>query len=194
MTNSRKAEHTRTRILDAALACYERDGINHTTLDQVAKQAGIGRTTLYRYVKNHDDLLNQVLLKDASERNEELKIALRYHTDLASALVDGILFNMRGRRSRLMFRLLFNEDQTAISNRIPLTPETFRPMATALLRKRFIEAQAKGKIRDGVSLELAAELVARLSLSLMAWPEQFLDDEAALRQFLVTMLVPAIVK
>jgi TetR/AcrR family transcriptional repressor of uid operon len=194
MVNTPKTRQTLDRVLDAAMTCYGRDGITATTLDQVAREAGIGRTTLYRYVNNRDNLLSQVLLRDARQRSEELKAALRYHSDLASILVDGMLFNMRGRKSRPMFKLLFGEGQTMINSQIQLTPATFRPMATSLLRKQFLEEQARGKIRDGVTLELAAELVARLSLSLMAWPEHFLDDEAALRQFLQTMLVPAILK
>ena len=55
----RKAELTLTRILDAALDCYVRQGIGATTLEDVARAAGVGRSTLYRYVDNRDDLAKQ---------------------------------------------------------------------------------------------------------------------------------------
>lgn len=192
MDKTARTAQTEQRILDAALRCYQDHGIGSTSLDQVSREAAVGRTTLYRYVANREDLLNKVLLRDAKERNQELEVALRYHRDLGTALVDGLLFIMRGRRSRPMFKLLFEDD--TLRGRAQLTPATFRPMATALLQRRFAEDQARGKIRDSVTLELAAELVARLGLSLMASPEHFLDDEVALRRFLETMLVPAIIK
>ena len=67
-TAQTKPEKTLNRILDAALTCYEQSGIGNTRLEDVAATAGIGRTTLYRYVKNRDDLLNKVVLRDASEQ------------------------------------------------------------------------------------------------------------------------------
>ena len=39
----------RTRLLDATLACIARVGVSKTTLDDVAREAGCSRATLYRY-------------------------------------------------------------------------------------------------------------------------------------------------
>ena len=40
---------TAARLLDATVACIARVGVSKTTLDDVAREAGCSRATLYRY-------------------------------------------------------------------------------------------------------------------------------------------------
>lgn len=44
-----KAERTRREILDAALALYEANGYDATTMEQIAEAAFVSPSTLYRY-------------------------------------------------------------------------------------------------------------------------------------------------
>lgn len=51
--------HTRKiEILQAALKAYSAYGIAETTTRQIAEIAGIGKSTIYEYFKNKDELLN----------------------------------------------------------------------------------------------------------------------------------------
>ena len=43
-------------ILDAALVEFDRHGIRRVALDDVARRAGVSRTTIYRRFANRDDL------------------------------------------------------------------------------------------------------------------------------------------
>lgn len=188
-----KAEQTRERVLDAALACYGANGIAGTTLDEVAKAAGIGRTTLYRYVDNREDLLNKVVLRDARQQQEEMSVLARYHDNLADSLVDSIVYIMRGRRTRPMNVILFGEGDDALIDRINLSPGNFYGMAEKMMEPLFLKAQEAGEVREGVTLKQMSQWVARIILSLINYPEEFLTDERALREFLQTFLVPSIV-
>ena len=58
----------------------------------------------------------------------------------------------------------------------------------------FLQALDDGHIREGVTLEKLSQWVARIILSLINFPEEFLEDEKALREFLRTFLVPSVVK
>ncbi|MGI9282211.1 MAG: TetR/AcrR family transcriptional regulator [Endozoicomonas sp.] len=193
-SNSSKASRTLNLILDAAMRCYERNGIDKTNIDEVAREAGVSRTTFYRYAKNREDLFNQVLKRDAHERTEERNVALRYHDNLADVLIDGALFNMRGRKHRTMFKLLFTEDQPSSVGRSNLSPENFRFMARSMIEDPFNRELKKGNIREGMTLDLAVELICRILLSLMAYPDPYLDDEKSLRTFLEATLLPPIIK
>jgi AcrR family transcriptional regulator len=188
-----KAELTLGRILDAALECYGARGIAGTSLDEVAKTAGIGRTTLYRYVDNREDLLQKVILRDARQQQEEMSVLARYHDNLADSLVDSIVFIMRGRRTRPMNRILFGAGDDALLDRINLSPAHFYSMAEKMMEPLFLKARDAGQIREGVSLRQMSRWVARIILSLINYPEEFLEDEAALREFLQTFLVPSVV-
>jgi len=53
------AQRNRERILEVAKAAFARSGAN-TSLDDVARQAGVGAGTLYRHFPNRDALLEGV--------------------------------------------------------------------------------------------------------------------------------------
>src|ERR1035438_4564844 len=53
------AQRNRERILEVAKEAFTRSGAN-TSLDDIAKQAGVGAGTLYRHFPTRDDLLEAV--------------------------------------------------------------------------------------------------------------------------------------
>ena len=53
---SSEVDETAARILDGALVCWERFGVAKTTADDIAREAGCSRATLYRYLGNRDAL------------------------------------------------------------------------------------------------------------------------------------------
>ena len=53
------AQRNRDRILEAAKQAFTRSGAN-TSLDEIAKEAGVGPGTLYRHFPNRDELLEAV--------------------------------------------------------------------------------------------------------------------------------------
>ncbi len=53
------AQKNRERILELAKEAFSRSGVN-TSLDEIAKQAGVGPGTLYRHFPTRDELLEAV--------------------------------------------------------------------------------------------------------------------------------------
>lgn len=53
----------RLEILDTAARVFNRDGLTNTSLDEVAKQLGTSKASLYYYVKNKEDLIFQCYLR-----------------------------------------------------------------------------------------------------------------------------------
>lgn len=50
-------EQRREQILDAAIACFARKGFEHTTMADIAAQAGVSDTLAYRYFSGKDELI-----------------------------------------------------------------------------------------------------------------------------------------
>lgn len=42
-------------VLDAAYACFTRHGVRRTTMDDIAREAGLSRPAVYQYVRNKED-------------------------------------------------------------------------------------------------------------------------------------------
>src|SRR5476651_1872439 len=54
---------TRQRILDAAGRIFGRDGVSGATTREIARVAKVNEVTLFRYFKNKNELLRQVVLQ-----------------------------------------------------------------------------------------------------------------------------------
>ncbi len=51
---------SRARVVDAALAIIDADGVDALTMPRLAKHLGVGTMSLYRHVEDKDDLINAV--------------------------------------------------------------------------------------------------------------------------------------
>jgi AcrR family transcriptional regulator len=84
---SSEPDETTARILDAALVCWERFGVAKTTLDDVAREAGCSRATLYRYVASRTTLVTAVVDREVDRLTFEVLAAGEAETELEPAVV-----------------------------------------------------------------------------------------------------------
>lgn len=54
---NRKKERTRARLMEKAIALFAQHGIEHTTVDQIALAAEIGKGTVYNYFATKEDIV-----------------------------------------------------------------------------------------------------------------------------------------
>ncbi|WP_165822341.1 TetR/AcrR family transcriptional regulator [Paenibacillus montanisoli] len=57
MKRELKKEQTRTRIKEAALTLFAEQGYDHTSVESIAKQAGVAKGTFFNYFSSKDELL-----------------------------------------------------------------------------------------------------------------------------------------
>jgi AcrR family transcriptional regulator len=69
-----KIDEKRKELLAKAVTCFTRYGYSKTTLDDVAKETGINKASLYHYFKNKEELFLQVLLQVSASGIEDLKV------------------------------------------------------------------------------------------------------------------------
>lgn len=55
-------KESRQRILDAALEVFAKQGYHSSTVDAIAKTAGISKGLLYNYFKSKDDVLHELMI------------------------------------------------------------------------------------------------------------------------------------
>ncbi len=64
---------TRDRIVDVARQLFAKDGIENTTMNDIAKASKKGRRTLYTYFKNKDEVYLAVVKSELDTLSEKLK-------------------------------------------------------------------------------------------------------------------------
>lgn len=65
------SDFRRAQILDAARQNFIRHGVVDTTVDGIARTAGVAKGTVYLYYKSKDEILRQVLTADLGELHNE---------------------------------------------------------------------------------------------------------------------------
>ena len=97
-------------ILDAALVEFDRHGIRRVALDDVARRAGVSRTTIYRRFANKDDLVAAVMDRENvrlfNDIAEELKSGRPQSNYYVEAFTQAIL---RSREHRVLHRMVLDE-------------------------------------------------------------------------------------
>jgi AcrR family transcriptional regulator len=75
------------RAIDALLACVARQGLTKTTFDDVAREAGCSRATLYRYFDNKVALVAATVANEAAHLRDAVATAVDATDSLEDALV-----------------------------------------------------------------------------------------------------------
>jgi AcrR family transcriptional regulator len=195
LTAGPESEPRADRILDAALRCFETYGPRRTTMDDVARESGLGRATIYRRFPTKGDLVTGVLLREARRFFAELDEAVAALPTLAERLVEGFAVALRiSREQRLVNRLMVVEPELIL----PHSTVKAGPLLAAArgyIAGRLRTAQRLGAAPADVDPEVVAEILVRLTHSLVLTPEGHIPlDEEGARAFARRYLLPIVVR
>jgi AcrR family transcriptional regulator len=185
-TPERRGEvETRARILDAAIACFTQFGNDKTTLNDVARVAGLSRQTIYRYFPDRAALLEEV---DAYEASRLVADVERMASGAPSleAFLARLIENRVSLHNRYRVRQHLEAQDLGLFNSMLLSRERQLNRVRALVAPQLQEARDRGELRPGVDVAEAAEWIAinLSSLSTLVQADSFdLDDPAAVGRF-----------
>jgi AcrR family transcriptional regulator len=111
-------ESNRVRIIDASLSCLASQGTTKTTVDDIARQAGLSRATVYRvFPGGRDEVLRAVVDTEVARLFSSLGVRLGEATDLGDALVSGIVdVSRRIRDHRALSYVVEHEPETILGH------------------------------------------------------------------------------
>ncbi len=189
-------DETRARILDAAYEQFCRMGIRRSTMEDVARRAGVSRITVYRRFATKRALVDHVVRREIRRYFDQFLVDIERATTAAERVVVGFVSSLRAIRHNPLIRGLMAADPDAL---IPTaigdngrTFATVRAFVAGQLRRE----QQAGNVAATVNVDIVAELMVRVCASFLVIPSEVvdLDDDAQLgdlaRQFLVPMLQP----
>jgi AcrR family transcriptional regulator len=182
---------TSTRILDAALDLAAASGVQHLTMDAVARRARVGRMTVYRRFGDKQALVAALGVREGRRCLAELDAAARPDAPIAEQVAAGFATSLRlAREHPLLSRLARLEPGTVLD---ALTEDggALFGVARAYLAGRLRESQQAGVLGE-IEVEEAAELLVRLAVSFVLIPESALplDDEDRVRALAQRLLAP----
>jgi len=189
-----ETDPARERLLDAAEECLRRYGLSKTTVEDVARAAGLSRATVYRQVGSRDALVAAVAVREAERCAADAVDHLQQFDDIASWVVEGMLFCLRDIPQRPVLAQLGAPQDLAAASRLVLSSERLLAIGADILRPMFERAHREGLLAPSVELDTFIEWVLRILMSLLAVPGPVHRDDDALRRLLRAMLLPAVLR
>lgn len=83
------------RIVRAAYKCFERYGIERTSIEEIAREAGVTRPTVYRYFPNKLHILDLISTEESRKVNAEVRRRLVRGLPFEETLTEALLLIVR---------------------------------------------------------------------------------------------------
>lgn len=191
-----RSQHTqpssphRVRIIDGTLVCLARHGTLKTTVDDIARQAGVSRATVYRvFPGGRDEVLAAVVDTEMARLFSDLGVRLGEATTLTEALVNGLVeATTRVRGHAALAYLVENEPEMVLGHLA--FDESDRLLSTA---SRFV-APFLARWMSPAEAGRVAEWATRIVLSYVIAPSPAMDltDPVRATHLVETYVLPGI--
>jgi AcrR family transcriptional regulator len=184
------ADEAELRLVDAALRCIARWGIRKTSLDDIARQGGVSRATVYRvFPGGKDRLVEAVFCHEAGRVVHDVDTELAAAATLEDLMVAGL--------SAMWGVAVGHEVLASVIRHEPelvLPHFAFHQLGRVLVLADALCRPHLERFLPPTDVRPAAELLARVVLTFGFRPATWVDphDHASIRRLVRTYLVPAL--
>jgi AcrR family transcriptional regulator len=178
-------------ILDAAVVEFERHGLRRVALDDVARRAGVSRTTIYRRFSNKDELIAAVVERENVALFADIAAELKQAGPQSNYYVEAFTLSiLRFRRHRVLNRMMSDEPALVLELARRHYGAAIGRMADAL-RVIFPDGLAD-RIGEHAVSELADTILRYAAMALLLPGAQPLDSADDIRAFAAQHFLPSL--
>jgi AcrR family transcriptional regulator len=184
-------DEAREKLLCAADACYAEKGPVRTRMSDIARRAGVHRSTVYYYFPTKDTLLAASFVRVLTTTAEAVEESWQTDDTFVDQLVAACLRGIAIARNSPIMRSLIDEHQAlGAAYHAAEGSELWRAKLADMLVRHIEAASADGVIRDDLPADVLARWIVRINFSLIGEPAQPEDggDEGVLRKLLLASL------
>ena len=188
-------EEARRRLLEAAGRCIVRRGNAQIRMAEVAEEAGVSRSTVYRYFPNRDEVLLGLMLARVDTALGDLVRALRHPDDPARSLPEMVLARVQSVAGNPLNEALFSAESTAVTAALQQGSEPMVDMMLAHYGPLLQRWRDAGKLHADLDPRSIVQWLSTATLFLLApaWRHRPVTDKREfVEQFLVRAMVPQI--
>jgi AcrR family transcriptional regulator len=179
------------RVLDGALACVARVGVAKTTLDDVAREAGCARATVYRSFPGRQALFGAMLDREVAALGDRLLTAAGEADTLADAVVAVIRTGAHTFQTHPALAFVLAHEPEIVA------PQLSFDRGSAVLRVAAeLVAPAFTRFLPADEATRLGEWITRLTLSYLCNPSEHVDlgDPAQVRELVDAFVLPGITR
>jgi len=167
-----QASDTRELIVESAYACFCSQGLQKTTIVDIARSANVSRSTIYEYFSDKGAVFEACAEHASEQFYREMSKAMDLGASLEEKLSHAAVFVTQARRTiasgkyfgEHAISLLLTKDAAVLLRECV---DFFAPYLTA--------AKLTGEVRKDLDVRAAGEWFARILFSLFSTPSSTLD-------------------
>ncbi|MFF1926524.1 TetR/AcrR family transcriptional regulator [Streptomyces sp. NPDC058221] len=184
-------DRTALRILDAALEQFTLLGLRRSSVDDVAKRAGVSRVTVFRRFQTKDKLVEATLLRELGRFFERLDSAVAALATMEERVVEGFVVALRHTRAHPLFGGLLRLEPEVVLPYLTVQGG-FSLSATVAYLTGHLQRAQQAEGRPDEDPQPVAELMVRVAVSFLLNPASCIemDDEDQARAFARRYLAP----
>lgn len=184
------SDFAREQILDAAWRCYQRQTVQKTRMEHIAREAKVSRTTIYRYFQSRDEVLLGVLLRAVEDLSRTIQTRNANSSCFAEFLVESLATAVDEVPHSAIFTTLLQET-TVVASRVYIGSAEVFGQVCQYFQPHWDAAKAAGELRDNVEFTEAMDWIYHVLTSYVMEPSS-LSAAVGWRSMLWRFLIPAI--
>jgi len=146
---SEKDEKIRAEVFTVAQKLFQKYGFSKTTMEDIAKAMGRGKSTLYYYYKSKEEIFDEVIIREAKEIQHKTREAVEAVPSAEEKIAAYIQTSYNSARERILFYRVMKEDLFNMDADFIFQTKTFRKVVFDQLNAQELE-YIKGIIQYGI--------------------------------------------
>ena len=190
---STDATEARQQILAAAEKVIAHYGVSKTTMDDIGRQAGVSRPTVYRYFGDRDTLLAALIERRTRMLFDRARNYIFGFDSFAEQLVEGLLYLVdHGRRDPIV-RILVGPEYLGVTSPIVNGSALVAELTAEMWEPVLQQAIQRGEIGSDIDALVVGQWLALVQFIMVGRRDVAGDDEPGTRQMLKQFVLPAFV-
>jgi AcrR family transcriptional regulator len=186
---------TRERVLAAALACIDANGLAATSLEDVARAAELSRATIYRHFPGgREQVLTETVSWEATRFLARVDQAIADEHDVAARIRTALAAGHRGLVEHGLLHRLLRTEPEAVLTELSIATDLILELVVARMAGELVAEQAAGRARADLDVAEAADHLGRLYVSYLGAPGRWdLDDPDEVDRLVRTQFLAGVV-
>lgn len=185
-------EDARERLLNAAESCFERFGLRRTTIDDVAREAKVSRSTVYRYFDGRGDLIVGAYMRESAAVNEKVKALMREPGPFGERVVEAMMRSIDAIRAGKYLPLMLTPEGALLASKAVTASSAFFESSRETMGPFLEQAKRDREVREDLELDDFIEWTLRLIFSFAMFDSPEARDRASLRRLIAELLIPSL--